>query len=198
MNKQVITCKQHQSTIEPLITTHQHNPNTCPCCNYHANTRPYDEYDMFLSTYGNQLNRKSLSAIDFYITKERTEYASLQTTIQKLVSKLSLTPSPSPTGYAPLTVVCNDCHSVWRFHRTTINTNQTPPVYCTYCGSANIVVNQDPDLNYMEVIARAYNVPPSVIKLMLDQFQHQNKYTHFNDYVDALRQQLKASIGATN
>lgn len=196
-----------------ILSTHQTlsnlNQNHCPECNScRVKIRPYDELDTFHDTYPD-IPRSSLALIDRYITEEGRNYASLKSAIERIVTRLKLnelldnpTPDPSSSaepqpsnsnGYTPMTVLCNNCHSVFRFHRTD-NSSHMPPTYCVFCGSPSLSTNQDPNLDYLEVLARAYKVTPRIAAIMLDQFQHQNHFIHFDDYIQALRQQAKELV----
>lgn len=189
-----------------ILSTHQTlsnlNQNHCPECNScRVKTRPYDELDTFHDAYPD-IPRASLAIIDRYITEEGRNYASLKSAIERIVTKLNLKPATAPSnssadptsnGYTPMTILCNNCHSVFRFHRTD-NSSHMPPTYCVFCGSPSLSTNQDPELDYLEVLAHAYKITPRVAAIMLDQFQHQNHFIHFDDYIQALRQQARSLV----
>lgn len=176
----------------------------CPLCNHTAHNRPRDEYDTFVETYG--IPRQSLYLIDRIITEERRKYASLASAIKIIIDKLGLEPvipmsehahnTPQPpvsNGYTPMTILCNECHSMFRFHRTE-NAAHIPPCYCVFCGSTSITFNVDNDLDYIERIAAIYKMSPSMIRTLLDMFQHQNTHAKFSLFIEALRSEARAAL----
>lgn len=198
----ILTCKQSPNplTVETLLSTHSTStPIHCACCTHKITVRPYDELDMFRELY--DIPRHVMHMIDTVITEQHTQYASLLVTLKELVIKMDLHPhtpqllatknDPS-NGYTPVTIMCNTCHSVFRFHRTALSSH-IPPTYCVFCGSVSLTdASQDTELDYLESLSAAYQVPTTLMKTLLTLFQHQSKHSHFSDYFTAIKSQLAA------
>lgn len=169
--------------MEPVLSTHHSKPGHCPLCSRHASSAQYSEYDDLTLRYG--VAKATLYKLNDLTTNNYTTYGSMK----QMLNKLNLVPTP----YVPLTVHCNTCHSTYRFHVAEPHVSNFAPRYCTYCGAETLHMTQDHDQDYIEVIASAYNLPPKVITVMLTMFGQQAAYSHFADFVAAIKGQLASA-----
>lgn len=94
-----------------------------------------------------------------------------------------------------ITLLCNDCHTVFRIVVADNPLSHDPPYHCLYCGSQNTYPSQDSDRDYWEVLSESYSLPIPVLKLFYGAWtQSPDGYTRFGDYlVPAMKKILEQS-----
>lgn len=186
MSRLVLHCRSHSMTIDPILTTHQTNPQQCPICSRAVKSRGWDEYDNLHEKY--HVSRQLVFQIDVFLREHLNNYSgSLES---HLVYRLGL--KMQSNGYTPITCSCSTCHSSFRYFAE-LPTQQTPPLYCPYCGKSTVVAQQDAELDCWEVLANAYHVNVPIIKVMYTMFQQQNARTHFADFVSLIKEQANVT-----
>lgn len=184
MPRLVLTCRAHSSTIDPILVTHQTNPQQCPTCAHFAKSRGWDEYDDLTEKY--KITRIAIYSIDVFLREHLNKYeGSLES---HLISRFKVTMQSN--GYTPITCSCSSCHSTFRYFQE-LPTVQAPPQFCPYCGARSVALKQDSDLDCWEVLANAYHVNVPTIKIMYTMFTQQNARTHFNEFVMLIKEQMK-------
>lgn len=96
-----------------------------------------------------------------------------------------------------ITVKCTACHSLFRLQRSIKAVTCTPPRYCVYCGSTQVGVTQDHELDADEVLAEGFGLTVENFRKVYEvwHLQFTTEYPHMRDFVVYLRQRKENRNG---
>lgn len=167
----------------------QSKPLHCPKCGHQRTVRPYDYADIICTDHAGISRSLAIKAINLYneqlargTLRHKSHTPDCIAFIEDMGANTSM---PSlRSSFAPIDAHCQACGGSYTLLRNTPDVQRTPPLYCVWCGSNHVTIQQQStDNTCWTSLALHYNLPTNVIKMFYDRWSSKSGLQAFSDYM---------------
>lgn len=180
----------------------QSKPLHCPKCGHSRTVRPYDYADIICTDHAGISRSLAIKAINLYneqLQRGTLGRASKTPDCIAYIEDMGIDATNMPsmrTSFTPLNCACQSCGGSFTMLRNVPDVQRTPPLYCVWCGSNHVTVQQQStDNSCWTSLALHYNLPTNAIKMFYDRWSSKSGLTSFSEYMhsDLITQLLQDS-----
>lgn len=188
-------CQQAPNITPPYISYMlpiQLRPTFCPKCHHHKSMRPYDNSDILCTDHVGISRRQAVNIVRAYNYRQELDGVGLgmpKTHCNDVFDYFNQTLGGNTipdirTSFTPLDIQCNSCGGSFTLLRNIPDVNHTPPLYCVWCSSNNVIVSQESTEEvWWTSLSRHYSLPINVLQVFYDRWYTHSHLSTFKEYM---------------